>query len=223
VPRAALGRRLGRRGVWPAALSAALLSDCHAPAAPPPGLVVATVEAMAGPAGTAATVSAAVAALAEGVLLPMPLTTAKAALVLILAVGSIVTAAGLSASRATPLLPPAREKGAAAARGEGDPDRAAATLAGRWVMTLPAGFEHQIVVRPLGGNRLAVEKAVRFSGIYELRDGRLVLVKPTNPAESGFEWEVRTPSEVVLVAQPPVAKTGQNYLGATLTRPAGAR
>jgi RNA polymerase sigma factor (sigma-70 family) len=53
----ALGRRLTRRGVvWPAALSAVLLSDCVTPAALPPGLVGATVEAAASvAAGRAAT------------------------------------------------------------------------------------------------------------------------------------------------------------------------
>src|SRR5262249_47927342 len=43
--RVALGRSLRRRGVWPAALSAVLLSDCVASAALPSGLVGSTVEA----------------------------------------------------------------------------------------------------------------------------------------------------------------------------------
>jgi hypothetical protein len=85
-------------------------------------------------------------------------------------------------------------------------------------MTLPAGFKYQVVVRPLGGRRLSVEKAVRFSGVYELREGRLVLVQPLGPEDAGFEWEIRGADELVLVAQPPVRKTGQNYLGATLKR-----
>jgi len=46
--RGALSRRLTRRGVvWPAALSAVLVSDCVAPAALPSGLLGSTVEAAA--------------------------------------------------------------------------------------------------------------------------------------------------------------------------------
>jgi WD40 repeat protein/predicted DNA-binding protein (UPF0251 family) len=69
--RAALGRRLTRRGVmWSAALSTVLLSDCVASAALPRGLVGSTVEAATlVTAGIAATsvLSAKVAALTEGV------------------------------------------------------------------------------------------------------------------------------------------------------------
>jgi len=96
--KAALGRRLTGRGVvWPAALSAVLLSDCVAPAALAPGLVGSTVEAAAyiatGQATRTAAVSAKVAALAEGVLKTMftsKLKLATAALVLVaaLAVGA---------------------------------------------------------------------------------------------------------------------------------------
>src|SRR5258708_512288 len=47
--RDALGGRLKGRGiVWSAALSAVLLSDCIASAAPAPGVVVSTIEAAAG-------------------------------------------------------------------------------------------------------------------------------------------------------------------------------
>jgi RNA polymerase sigma factor (sigma-70 family) len=70
--RTALGRRLTRRGVvWPAALSAVLLSDCAAQAALPPGLIGSAVEAAAADAAGGAApsaVSAKLAAFSEGVL-----------------------------------------------------------------------------------------------------------------------------------------------------------
>src|SRR5262249_44353133 len=76
--RDALGRRLKGRGIaWSAALSAVLLSDCLASAAPARGLVTSTIEAAASVAAgkTAATVaSAKVVALTEGVLRTMFLT-----------------------------------------------------------------------------------------------------------------------------------------------------
>ena len=89
--RAALGRRLTRRGVvWPAALSAVLLFDSVAPAALAPGLVGSTVEAAAtvgtGQTALKAVVSAKVAALTEGVLKTMftsKLKISTAALVLL--------------------------------------------------------------------------------------------------------------------------------------------
>jgi RNA polymerase sigma factor (sigma-70 family) len=93
--RAALGRRLTRRGVvWPAALSAVLLSDCVAPAALAPGLVGSTVEAaaciVAGQAALTAAVSAKVAALTEGVSKTMLLTKVKVALAALLVAGLLV-------------------------------------------------------------------------------------------------------------------------------------
>jgi RNA polymerase sigma factor (sigma-70 family) len=76
--RAALGSRLKERGiVWPAALSAMLVSDCMTSAAPVAGLVAATVEAAAGVAAgktAAMATSAKIAALTEGVLKTMLLT-----------------------------------------------------------------------------------------------------------------------------------------------------
>lgn len=91
-----------------------------------------------------------------------------------------------------------------------------AGLAGTWRMTLPRGAQYTVTLRPEGEKQFHLENAVRFSGLYELRDGRLVMVKPTDPAEVGFEWEVRGPDALTLVAQR--ERTGANYLGATLKR-----
>jgi RNA polymerase sigma factor (sigma-70 family) len=92
--RAALGRRLTRRGVvWPAALSAVLLSDCVAPAALAPRLVSSTVEAAAsiatGQAALPAVVSAKVAALTEGVVNAMFASKVKIAAAMLLLVGAL--------------------------------------------------------------------------------------------------------------------------------------
>lgn len=103
--RAALGRRLSQRGVWPAALSATLLSDCVANALPPP-LVVGTVEAAARVvAGQAADLPAQILALTQGVPLSMSRTTIHKALAFLLAVGSLAIVAGLSMSSAAPKSP----------------------------------------------------------------------------------------------------------------------
>jgi hypothetical protein len=155
----------------------------------------------------------------------MSLNKAKIALTLLLAVARIVSAAGLAAHSAPLQRPLVMERSRTAGtewRCQGDQDPVAA-LAGPWLMTLPAGLQYPVALRPLGENRLAVENAVRFSGIYEFRDGRLVLVEPIHRTEPGYEWAVQARGQLVLVAQVPVRLTGQNYLGAMLTRPAAGQ
>jgi RNA polymerase sigma factor (sigma-70 family) len=101
---AALGRRLKRRGVvWPAALSAVLVSHCAVSAALPWRLLGSTVEAAvclaAGQARTAI-VSANVTALTEGVMKAMFMTKLKiatAALAAAMVIAAGATSAGFSA------------------------------------------------------------------------------------------------------------------------------
>ena len=95
--REALGRRLNGRGiVCPAALSAILLSDCLASAAP--GLVASTVEAGAGVAAgktVATAASVKVAALTQGVLKAMWITKLKTATAVLLILGMVAFGGGL--------------------------------------------------------------------------------------------------------------------------------
>jgi RNA polymerase sigma factor (sigma-70 family) len=110
--RAVLGRRLNRRGVvWPAALSAVLLSDCVAPAAQAPGLVGSTVEAAAclatGKAALRVVVSANVAALIERMLPTMSFSKPKLAIgAFVLALGVGLAVGGWAMAQPTPPTPP---------------------------------------------------------------------------------------------------------------------
>jgi RNA polymerase sigma factor (sigma-70 family) len=244
--REALGRRLARGGVGPAALSAVLLSDCASPAAPPPHLIASAVEAGARVAtgqAAAAVAPAGVAALVEGVGGTTVLPRGNIILALLLAGGFVAAATAFPVSRPLADSPEAREasgvpmrpqepradspeareaSGVSARprgpRAEDNQSRAADALAGSWRMTLPAGYKYQVRMRPLGADRVSVEKAVCFSGIYELRQGRLILVESALIPKKYFEWEVRGAEELALVAQPPVEKIGANYLGTTLRR-----
>jgi RNA polymerase sigma factor (sigma-70 family) len=95
--RAALGRRLTRKGiVWPAAVSGLLLSDCVAPAALPATLVDCTVKAAAcalvGPLA-AGVVSAKVTALVEGVMKAMFLSKVKSVLPALVLVATLIAGA----------------------------------------------------------------------------------------------------------------------------------
>jgi beta-lactamase regulating signal transducer with metallopeptidase domain len=100
-----------------------------------------------------------------------------------------------------------------------NPDAAAAPYAGSWLMSLPAGFQHRITLTPVGSNRyrLAPNK-LNSSGIYEVQGDRLVIVAPNDRRLLGFVWEVQSPGRMLLIGQPPISKTGSNYLRATLTR-----
>lgn len=220
--REALGRRLKRRDVWPASLSGLLLSDCMAPAAVSPSLVASTLEAaVCVISGHAAAVSASVITLTREAGRIMLLAQNKCALVLVVALGILgVGVVGYGA-----LGGPAK---AALADASGAEDRshdrrAGDTtfnpLVGDWVMSLPAGFRYDVCLHKIASNRYELKKAVRFSGEYELDDGRLVMVKSATGKDSGFVWEFRNGGEFVLVEQLPVAKLGSNYLGATLKRP----
>jgi RNA polymerase sigma factor (sigma-70 family) len=103
--RSALGHRLRAHGVaLPAVMSAVLVSDCIASAAPTPVLVAATVKAAAGvAAGTtvATAVSARVAALTAGVLKTMLLHRLKVVVVVLIMVGILALGGGLFAHHLT--------------------------------------------------------------------------------------------------------------------------
>ena len=98
--RAALGRRLSRRGVGPAALSAVLLSDCVALAVPPAGLVRSTVEAgtsIAAGAGASSVVPGKLAALTEGVMTTMRTSKLKIATAALVLAVVVVTSGSIAA------------------------------------------------------------------------------------------------------------------------------
>jgi RNA polymerase sigma factor (sigma-70 family) len=139
--RAALGRRLTRKGfIWSAAVSGLLVSDCVAPAAIPPKLIGATVVAAAhvlsGRAAVGA-VSAKVMALMEGVVKTMVVNQVKAVIPAVVLVG-VLFSGGL-ALLARMGNGPAR----VAARPPRDSGKPAA-------QHLPPGLESRPAARPSG-------------------------------------------------------------------------
>jgi RNA polymerase sigma factor (sigma-70 family) len=99
--RTGLGHRLSRRGVvWPAALSAVLLSDAVVSATLSPGLLDSTIKAAsliaAGQTAAVGLISAKAATLTEGVLKTMLLSKLKVAVVVMLVLGGLgIGASGL--------------------------------------------------------------------------------------------------------------------------------
>jgi RNA polymerase sigma factor (sigma-70 family) len=124
--RGALGRRLTRRGVvWPAALSAALLSDCVASAALPSALIVSTIDAAsqfaAGQGVATGVVSAKVAALTEGMVKAMLITKLKNATVVLVVIALVaggVTGVAMQTPQAVARSQPQKES----AKNVPDPD-----------------------------------------------------------------------------------------------------
>jgi bla regulator protein blaR1 len=142
---------------------------------------------------------------------------ARVAVVLFtLLLSGLLLTCGLRAAPPPSTLPASNQRG-----GPDDPDPTKRNrgFSGEWIMSLPAGFQHRITLTPVGKGRYRLgPRKLNSSGVYEVRKDRLVIVQPNDRRLLGFEWELRKGS-FVLVGQPPVGKTGSNYLGATLSRP----
>jgi RNA polymerase sigma factor (sigma-70 family) len=109
--RTGLGRRLSRRGVvWPAALSAVLLSDAVASATVSPGLLDSTIKAAsliaAGHTAGVGLITAKAAALTEGVMKTMLLGKLKLAVAVLLAIGALGIGASALPYRTEAAEPP---------------------------------------------------------------------------------------------------------------------
>lgn len=100
------------------------------------------------------------------------------------------------------------------------PSPESADLTGRWLLTLPAGFEYLVALEPRGdGYRLdAPELALNHEGTYRRIADRLEIVRPDDERLTGFGWRVHNANVLILVDQPDLARTGSDYRGATLTR-----
>jgi RNA polymerase sigma factor (sigma-70 family) len=220
--RAALGRRLVRRGFGPAAVAAGLLADCLAAGAVPPRLIdsVSAFGTLA-PSARAAVVPAHVADLAERVrrsmTTPFHLKAFGAALAacMVLA-GGWIGAGGGTADRAV-----AQDKAAAPARKDQpartSTKRATPDLTGDWRLALPAKFEYDVRLTALPDDRYRFETraGLVFIGVYEWKGGRLVMAEPADAAQTGFAWAHQADGRLRLV-QNSDAGSG-DYLGATLT------
>jgi hypothetical protein len=117
--------------------------------------------------------------------------------------------------------PQGGQPGADAPAGEPDPKpaEAAPKLAGRWSLALPKGAKYEVTLHQGDGGRYRLEKAHNFTGVYELRENRLVMIEAPVKGREGFVWEIRGAEELVLVAQPPnLTSDPRTYLGATLKR-----
>ncbi len=92
------------------------------------------------------------------------------------------------------------------------------TLDGDWQAKLPAGFVQPTTIQNLGeGQYLLSSRASVFSGKYEWRSGRLVVVDPADERMLGLEWKWDG-QKLTLVSEPKNTPTGSSYTGTVLSR-----
>jgi hypothetical protein len=87
-------------------------------------------------------------------------------------------------------------------------------LAGRWLLTMPRGFEYDATLEPAGEPGLYRLRcgATNLAGLYEADGRQLRRVGPGR-----VRWDVLTGNALVL-AEHPGLRVGADYRGATLGR-----
>ena len=224
--RAALGRRLARRGFGPAAVAAGLLADCLTAGAVPPRLLDRTTDFVTAT-GRATAVPTHVAQLAEGVTHSMTTLVRLKVSVAVLAAGLLLAGGWMTPWTGPAQLAVAQEKGATTTpvpkTGSAPAERPKPVdLTGKWRLALPAGFEHDVQMDALPENRFRfVSRGLVFNGVYERKDGRLVMAEPADERQTGFEWEEKADGTLVLVKNSD-AMSG-TYEGAVLSRADGKK
>jgi hypothetical protein len=91
---------------------------------------------------------------------------------------------------------------------------------GDFTLHLPSGFQWQVSLVKLKHDRyeLTSRTGLNCLGVYLMQGNRLQMELPNDPRLTEFQWLVEDCDHLKMVAQPPAAKTGGNYLGATLIR-----
>lgn len=93
-------------------------------------------------------------------------------------------------------------------------------LAGGWLLTMPAGFEYEASLEPIekSNKYRLICGATNLRGEYELREGRLSMVRPEEEMMTGLVWEVKNRNVLVLVEHPESSQFGSDYRDSTLSR-----
>lgn len=91
---------------------------------------------------------------------------------------------------------------------------------GDFTLRFPRGFKWDVRLLKLEDNffQLSSKRNLNCEGVYVLRGQRLVMEQPTDRRLTEFQWLVIDSDHLELVEEPPAAKTGAKYLGATLER-----
>lgn len=89
-------------------------------------------------------------------------------------------------------------------------------LSGRWLLTLPAGFQYRVTLEPAGEARYRISGGLAFAGVYELQGQKLAMIEPVDKRMTTFDWTLNNVNSLSLVAE--TGASGARYVGATLGR-----
>lgn len=89
-------------------------------------------------------------------------------------------------------------------------------LAGRWLLTLPAGWQQRATIERLEDGRYRLPGHGNLNGVYVLEGRTLTLVEHSDDPMPNFVWEVLNDNTLRLRIDENNA--GANYLGATMGR-----
>lgn len=90
-------------------------------------------------------------------------------------------------------------------------------LTGKWLLTLPAGFTHEVTFTSIGHERLRLQpNHLNCAGVYLVRDGELMLEEALDRRDQGYSWKFLNANVLVLTSEP--GNRGAHYVGATLSR-----
>lgn len=91
---------------------------------------------------------------------------------------------------------------------------------GRWVMTLPAGWQRKVTISRAAEDTYHFHGASQLllNGVYEINGAvnRLYLIEANDPQQIAFEWQILNANTLQLIRQE--TPSGGNYVGATLSR-----
>lgn len=91
-------------------------------------------------------------------------------------------------------------------------------IAGPWKLLLPAGFQRDVTFTQIDANRFLLEpKGIAFSGVYEVRDNRLLRVPADGEHSPIYGWKLMSRHLAHLDEQPTKSRPA-NYDGAVLFR-----
>jgi hypothetical protein len=93
---------------------------------------------------------------------------------------------------------------------------ASVDLAGRWLLTLPAGFQYRVTLEAAGEGSYRITGGLAFAGVYELQGEKLAMVEPVDKRMTVFDWTLHNGNSLTLVAE--TGASGARYVGATLGR-----
>jgi hypothetical protein len=91
-------------------------------------------------------------------------------------------------------------------------------LTGNWELTLPQGTKYTSPIERVSEKTYRIPRIKVLSGVYELKDDKLVVTAPTDERLTEFVWKLEGANKLVLIEAPPTSKIGADFKGATLVR-----